>query len=722
MKRLSFLVVAIALLVLPTQTALSQTRTAHSQVGLVSEVKSVAEGKSFDIALNIHPDRGWHIYWTNPGDAGRAPRINWELPEGFEVGELQYPAPHFVPFMGEISYGYDGNTFFLMKVSVPESFDGDVTLTAKANWLACDDEVCVPERADLELTLPKGDGSEYSVWHTDFVATRALHPIPIDWETTFYTTEDRVIVDIELPGGVPDLGEVWLYPGAEKMIDHAMPQELSMSESGLRFEMVAGFKAPEIDETMVVLSSSTDVEHPQSFELMATRVDSLKERTFEKSATVKPGEDFPPALASAGSGGGTSGGSGGGGTSVAPFAIGEFFKILAFAFLGGLILNVMPCVLPILSLKALAVADLSGQDANAARIAGLSYFAGVLVCFAILAILILALRAGGSLVGWAFHLQNPTIILVLALLVTAVGLNFSGVFEIRGSFANLGGLTDKLTRMGGSEFFTGLLAVIIASPCTVPFMGAAIGYAVVQPVVISLAIFAGLAIGFALPYLAVTMFPPVRALLPKPGAWMETMRRILAFPMYATAIWLLWILGGQTGVNNLTIALLLILLLSFVLWCWGRALVSRGFMWRSISGVGALALVAIIVWPQSEQSAEAVMVDEKDWSVATLEELHGDGQAVFAYFTADWCVTCKVNEGVTLHAQKMQVYLLDNEIQVLVGDWTTEDEAITVELAKHGRAGVPLYLYYKPGGDIDNPVILPQLLNHDMVVDMIEQA
>ncbi len=727
MNRKLHVLLGFVCVVLASQVSFAQTRTAHSQVGLVAEVTSVAPGKSFDVALYLNPDPGWHIYWINPGDAGLTPQVNWTLPDGFEVGEFQFPAPHFVPFQALMSYGYNGPTFFIASISVPESVSDEVVLAGKANWLACDDQICVPERADIELKIPQGDGDEFSVWRRDFATTRAQHPIKMDWNASFTTANDSVVVDVEIPEGFPQLSNVWFFPSAKNLIDHAAGQTISLSDGRLRFETTAGFKSDDYEEVMAVITAGPDDERRQAFEIVAKRVDALDSPTFSQSASVSPGDSFPPLQIQSDGGPPPSSGSsqGDGGTSGSSSGVGEFFKNLVFAFLGGLILNVMPCVLPILSLKALAVAELSGQDAKAARNAGLAYFGGVLACFAALAIVLLALRAGGNLAGWAFHLQNPTIILLLALLVTAVGMNFSGVYEIRGSFANLGGLTDRLTSGGGSEFFTGLLAVIIASPCTVPFMGVALGYALVQPVYVALSVFFGLALGFALPYLLVTMFPPLRGLLPKPGAWMETMRKILAFPMYATAIWLIWVLGRQTDVNEIAIVLLLVLVMGFALWSWSHAAATGKFRWRVISGLGALALVAVIAWPEADQSdtgATTASVEEVEWSTSVVEQFHADEKAIFAYFTADWCISCKWNERVALRSNEVQQYFLENDVKVLVADWTLQGPDIAAELQKHGRAGVPMYLYYKPNGDIDKPVILPAALTPGIVIDHIDNA
>ncbi len=724
MKRLSFAILIGLLSVATTVGLNAQVRTANSQVGLVAEVTSIAPGQTIDVALYINPDKGWHIYWINPGDAGRSPRVNWELPDGFEVSEFQFPIPHYVPFMNLMSYGYDGPTFFIAQVTAPDTLDEEIVLSGRADWLTCDDELCVPERANIELKIPRGDGSEFSVWRTDFADTRAQHPIKVDWDASFATTEERTVVDIDLPDGMAPLENPQLFPGAEKLIDHAKAQDISLSDQSVRFEMVAGSKADQYDEIMAVITTETGGGRVQSFELMAQRVDNLPSKSFDQSASVMPGDSFSDS-GGGGSATGSDGGTGastGGTTTEASTSIVEFLKIVGLAFLGGLILNAMPCVLPILSLKALAVANLAGHEPKAARIAGLSYFAGVLVCFGVLAGAMLGLRAGGSLVGWAFHLQHPTTIILLALLMTAVGFNFSGLFEIRGTFGNLGGLSEKLNNMGGSEFFTGLLAVAIASPCTGPFMGIALGYAIVQPLVVSLSVFAGLAVGFAFPYLLVTFFPPVRKILPKPGAWMDSMRRLLAFPMYGTAIWLVWILGQQTSVNNVAVLLILMLLMAFALWAWNRGREFQKARWHVTAGVGAMLLVTILVWPTPDPSAQSLQVKEVDWSEAQLSRFHGQSKPMFVYFTADWCTICKANEALVLRSGKVQQFLADNNVEVLVGDWTSEDPEITAELVQHGRAAVPMYLYYKPDGDIDKPIVLPSVLTPDLIMRTIQDA
>ena len=679
-----------------------QIEKPDTSIELVSEVTSVAEGEPFAIALHLEPKEGWHIYWINGGDAGYAPRMRegWMHPENFVIDELQFQAPHFVPFMNLMSYGYDDSTLFIADVITPSSFDGDVTISAKVDWLACDDSTCVPENGEVSITLPKGDGSISSEWQARFSAARAEHPSETDWNAQFIISETDVVLDVEIPSGITLLHDLWFFPEVEKLIDHAAEQTIHVSDKRIRITTVAGSLYDSYNEFHALLQTVPEQgNRSQSFQIHATRVEQLPSHQFASSKARTPlnfgTENFS--------------------IPEPEDAVKQFFIAFLFAFLGGLVLNVMPCVLPILSLKALSVAELTGSDAQAANIAGWSYTAGVLLCFQILAILLILLRAGGLELGWGFQLQDPITVALLALLVIVVGFNFSGLFEIRGSFANLGGLTSKLTNMRGTgDFFTGLLAVLIASPCTVPGMSLAAGYALAQPWPLLLTIFLGLGIGFALPYLLVTLVPPVRNLLPKPGAWMETFRKLLAFPLYGTAIWLIYVLGSQAGNMAVVTFLSIALIAAFALWSWTRGRETSKVSWHINAGIGAAGIIAIFVWIPPVPAGE--VTPELEWSVAEVERQHAEGKPMFAYFTADWCVSCKWNERVALKSKKVQAYFEENEFIVLVGDWTSYGPEIKRELERHDRAGVPLYLYYEPGGDINNPTILPALLTPNTVI------
>ena len=690
-------------------------RTDNSTVELIAEVQSVAPGEEFAVAFLLKPDPGWHIYWINAGDAGKAASLKWNLPDGFEVGELAFPSPNFVPFGPLMSYGYDEETLLIARIRPPVEIDDTIRLAANANWLICDDNVCIPERAQVELTVPRGDGSVDTSWRAGFAAARAKHPISVPWRATYTSNDERVFFDLQVPVDFQIDGDLWLFPVAEKFIDHAATQVFSVSSNLLRVETLSGPRHARYDETPLVLKmfdSDARGGRNQAFWLDATRVNELGAVEFGDTFERDPGTSVTHATANDPEA-----------SNVIPF-----LRNLLFAFLGGLILNAMPCVLPILTLKALTVVELSSSSVRSARVSGLVYTFGVLVCFCILAIVMFVLRSAGEAVGWAFHLQSPTILILLTLLMVGVGLNFSGVFELRGSFANISGVFDKAFAGKGGEFFTGVLAVIVASPCTVPFMGAALGYALVQPVFAALGIFLGLALGFALPYLVISFVPAMKMILPRPGAWMGTMRRIMAFPMFATAIWLMWIFGGQRGIDALAMVLVAAITLGFVLWTVTRARETSLLRWR-ISGV--FGLVVLLAAAQvarddglvaSPQSAATAHTQEIDWSVETVETLLAENKPVFAYFTADWCITCKYNERVALRSERVLDFFEREGIQVLVGDWTSEDPAITAELERHGRAGVPLYLFYESGASIDSPSILPEILTPDLVIGRLSDV
>lgn len=702
-QTLRFSLISVAMLLFTTVIH-GQLAKPDTKIELVSEVSSVAEDMSFDIALHLEPKDGWHIYWINPGFAGKAPEAVWEHPENFTIGDLQFKTPHFVPFMDYISYGYDGSTLFIVTVDTPETFDGDVTISAKVDWLVCDDSQCIPEDGEVSITLPKGDGSFNDDWHDRFNAARSEHATEVDWNATFSTTESEVVLDVEVPSEVSFVNDVWFFPESQKLIDHAAEQTIRVSDGRIRIQTTAGALYDKYDEIYALLRTAPDADGLSlSFRINSTRVDALESAKFRSTKSRMP-LDF--------------------GTTDSN-ALQKFFMAFLFAFLGGLVLNIMPCVLPILSLKALHVAELTGTDARAARVAGWAYTAGVLLCFQILALSLFLLRAGGQELGWGFQLQDPLILSLLALLVIVVAFNFSGLFEIRGAFANLGGLTTKLTNMRGTgDFFTGLLAVLIASPCTVPGMSLAAGYALAQPWPLLLTIFLGLGFGFALPYLLVTLVPPLRRLLPKPGAWMETFRKLLAFPLYATAIWLISVLGSQAGINGTVMFLSVVLVAAFALWSWTRGRETSKMSWHVVATLSVATVVAMYVWlppttvanTHGTSGTVGTFANEVAWSVEEVERQHAEGKPIFAYFTADWCISCKANERVALKSKRVQRYFEENEFAVLVGDWTSKSADIKRELEKHDRAGVPLYLYYKPGGNINKPAILPAILTPNIVI------
>lgn len=698
----------------------------HTTVELVPEAASVAPGKPLTLALRMTPQPGWHTYWKNPGDSGMETTVTWTLPEGFSAGELQYPTPTRLPFGGELlNFGYAEASTLLVTLTPPETLTpgGTVPITAKAAWLVCDDQQCVPEDAELKLTLPVGDGAADPARRDLFASARAAMPTPVDWPVKFATSDDRFTLHAPwvLPEG--NIQEVLFFPVEDGVISYTAAQDAQIADGVLRLSIQAGYK-PDIDTVSGVLTvRMAGAPQPDAFFITASRDGSLP-------AALPPGKVIT-------SGGMDASSHSSGGSNAAVGASGDAASVslplaLGSALLGGLLLNLMPCVFPILSLKALSLARAGSGSEREARTEGLAYTGGVLATMGLLGGLLLALKAGGEAVGWAFHLQDPRMVALLALLMTAIGLNLAGVFEVT---TRLAGSGQSLVSRGGAQgaFWTGALAVLVATPCTAPFMAAALGATLALPPALSLVIYLALGLGMALPFLLLGFVRPLRALLPRPGAWMDTFRRVLAFPMFATALWLFWILGRQAGLDAMAASLAVALLMALALWLVGRAQ-EAGRPMRFGWGIAALliALAGGLNVPKlgvgkasvsnGAPLATAGSLAPEPFSEAKLSELVQAGKPTFVYFTADWCVTCKVNERVALERAEVAEAFRAAGVTVLVGDWTRRDDAITAVLHRYGRDGVPLYLYFPKGAAADAPVVLPQLLTPALVIDTVARG
>jgi DsbC/DsbD-like thiol-disulfide interchange protein/cytochrome c biogenesis protein CcdA len=637
-------------------------------VRLVAETAAVAPGSAVTVAFVMRPAPGWHGYWRNPGDAGAEPRVQWRLDTGWRADPLQYPVPGRLVVAGLMNYVYAGDYALLAILHVPDTAEPGVSVPvdARLDYLVCTDQVCVPETATVTLILttnrPGAPNPAFAAW-------RQALPRPLASEGRFETAGGRVRIAVPLPPGAV-LADPYFFPATPDAIRYSAAQSLSRNGDFLIVETAAGARAGTLAAIEGVLKIGDNV----GLALTARRGDV-------------PAAGTPVATTP------SDGGEGGGGAST-------FLLALLGALAGGLILNVMPCVFPILSLKALGLARAGETEADARREA-LAYAAGVILTCLALGALLLALRAGGAAVGWAFQLQDPRVILLLLLLVTAISLNLAGLFQLP---ILAGG--GALTRRGGAAgaFFTGVLAAFIATPCTGPFMGAALGAALVLPAAGALAVFAGLGLGLALPFLALGFIPALRRLLPKPGRWMETLQRILSVPMFLTALALAWILGRQTGVDGMALGLAAALVLGLALWWLGRG--ARWFAWVLILLAVAGPLPLVRAEPTVAAQAESPLPSEP-FSEARLAQLRAAGTPVFVYFTADWCLTCKVNERGALASVEVADAFRARGIRVLVGDWTSGDPVIGRFLESEGRSGVPLYLYYGPNRDAE---ILPQIL------------
>jgi len=657
--------------------ASAQVPPTHITPSLVAETMTPAPGSRITLAFAMKPAPQWHGYWQNPGDAGLPTQVEWTAPKGLVFGPLQYPVPQPLLIAGLMNYVYEKDYAQLVTVDVPPGLAPGTKLPIKAklDWLACNPSTCVPEGATLDITLTVGDGTVAPDARARFDHWRAALPKPLGAPAHYEVTNGRFRLELPLPASV-DAAKAYFFSATDGAIDYAAPQTVVHDGDRLVIETAARPNPPAKVDGLVKLAPDMGL-----------------------SLSATPGK---VAAATASAAPGNTGDAGG------------FWFALGGAILGGLLLNIMPCVFPILSLKALSLAR-AGGDARGARSEALAYTAGVVLVCAALGATLLGLRAAGGLAGWAFQLQDPRVIAGLLLLVLAIGLNLAGLFELP---VLSGGNT--LAGAGGKAgaFWTGALAAFVATPCAGPFLGVALGAAILLPAPAAMAIFVGLGLGLALPFLLLGFVPAFRRWLPRPGAWMDLFRHILAVPMLVTALGLAWILGKEAGVNGMGIGLSAALLLALGLWWAGRrqAALKPGAWWPVLAAlIGAVALIAVVPRDAALASpaAEAgtVRFDE-----AKLAELRQQGRPVFLYFTADWCLTCKVNEKAAIDRSEVARAFADKHIVVMVGDWTRGDPAISRFLSAHGRSGVPFYLFYPAGGG--EPRELPQILTPGLLAGL----
>jgi thiol:disulfide interchange protein/DsbC/DsbD-like thiol-disulfide interchange protein len=638
----------------------------HLPMRLVAESATPAAGGQTTLAIVATPEKGWHGYWKNGGDAGLPTEAHWTLPKGVTAGELRYPVPGRLKIAGLMNYVYERPFTLLADLKVPAGLVKGTPLpvTVKLDYLVCTDTICVPESQTLSTRLTVGESAVDAATRGEFDRWRAALPKPLGGDGVIETKGKTVRIAVPLPASVA-VNQAYFFPDRSGVIDHAAAQ--GMERKGDRL-------------ILAIPAAAVPTPGPVSGVLSIGEGQGL-------AFASKPG-----AIASSGEGAGGDHGFGA--------------VTLAFlgAVLGGLLLNIMPCVFPILSLKALSLAR-GGGDERHARAEALAYTAGVVLVCVGLGVVLLALRAGGQSAGWAFQLQDPRVIGILLLLVAGIAFNLAGLFELpTPAFAGRSGA------MG--SFATGALAAFVATPCSGPFMAGALGAALVLPAAAALAVFAGLGIGIALPFIAIGFVPALRRRLPKPGMWMVRLRHILSVPMFLTALALAWILGQEAGVTGMTLGLAAALLASLGFWWTG--LRQHGGKGRAgWPAVAALVLAVAIVVTVKPAAAIAKPTADTGFTEAKLDSLRRQNRPVFAYFTADWCLSCKVNEAAAIERASVREAFDRNKVAVLVGDWTDGDPVLGRFIERHNRAGVPLYLYYAPGAK--EPQVLPQVLTPSML-------
>jgi DsbC/DsbD-like thiol-disulfide interchange protein/cytochrome c biogenesis protein CcdA len=651
----------------------AQVVSSRATASLVTDVDSVAPGRPFRVGLRLQLATGWHTYWQNPGDAGVPPELDFDLSPGATAGPIVWPTPQRVPEGSLMTYSYTDNV--LLPVTIKPSPAGATSIKAHANWLVCRD-ICVPEEGDFRLDLPAGNASP-SAQAPLFAAFDREVPRPSPWHAVVGRDGTLFVQGPELtPATVVD---AWFIPDTPGTILDSAAQPLTVWHGGFTLALRPGKAFRPEGQLSGVLSIRDRSGLETDVVLRAT------------AGTVPP---QPPTMG--------------------------LRRLLGLAFLGGLILNLMPCVFPVLALK---VVGLAGAGKAKARWQGVAYTAGVLVAFAGLGAALLAGRAAGTAAGWGFQFQSPVFVAAMAWLLFAVGLNLSGVYELGTGLVRTGhGLAARPGQLG--SFFTGLLAVVVATPCTAPFMGVAIAAGLAAPPTVTMLVFLAMGLGLAAPYAALAAMPTLWRSAPRPGRWMEVLRQALAFPMYGASAWLVWVVSEEAGPSGVLGTAAGLVLLGFAGWVLGITQGSADRGRRVGQSAATAALLAALAVLSGIAVAPATPSDVAEsgaepFSASRLAALRAEGQPVFVNMTAAWCVTCLVNERVAISSDAVRHAFADHHVTYMKGDWTRQDPQITDYLRENGRDGVPLYVYYPSRGQ---PAVLPQILTENALLSELDRG
>jgi len=676
-------------------------KTEHVEADLIAERTTAQPGQPAVVGLRLRMAEHWHTYWKNPGDSGLPTRIQWELPAGWKAGPIKWPYPTRLPIGPLLNYGYEDEVVLLSELTPPATTpEGTYKVRAKAEWLVCKD-ICIPEKGELDLEVPVAKGAAASNPRYRANIERAYAMLPVEatgWKFDSAVQGGKLVVRMTPPAGATAPKSIAFFPEKEQVIEPAAPQKITRDGAGVRIEMKLADPPP------------AGLQGVKGVAVADAGWPGVPGKAIEVDAPAVASMPAAPAGSTSGAADGGIGGS--------------VFAAILFGLVGGVLLNLMPCVFPVLGIKVLGFVQHAHGHARPMRLQGWAFFAGTVLSFLILAGIMLAMRAGGTQLGWGFQLQSPVVVMLLAVLFFVLALNLSGVFEW-GAFAQ--SLTSKLSAQGryADAFFSGIVASVVATPCTAPFMGAAVGFTLTQDAALALLVFAALGVGMALPVLALSHFPALLQKLPRPGPWMETFKQVLAFPLYATVAWLAWVLGAQAGNDSVLALLGGLVLVAMAAWMFGR-FEHAAAPWRAaVAAILAAAGIAV-AWPNAAPHVGTQGIAHhpgelpwEEWSPEKVAALGAQGRTVFVDFTAAWCVTCQVNKRVALGNEAVVREFAARGVVPLRADWTRQDPRITKALSELGRNAVPVYALYLPGES--TPRLLPEVLTPSLVLAELAQ-
>ena len=736
--RLSRPIAALSVLLLggalaPGRLAVAASSSAdapHVHVQLVVPMSGFNPGTTADAGLYFKIDPGWHVYWKNAGDAGEPPHIKWTLPNGITAGPLQFPAPKRLPLGPLMDFGYENEVLFPFSLDVsPVTKSGWAILHAKVDWLVCQDR-CIPGKAELELTrgvlAPPARPTEMSMDRAIYMRLSGHLPksLPPGVKAVFQPSKGGF--ELFVSTGRAESEGVF-FPADQDLIDNPAPQTVVPSARGL---VLALNKDQNLSANPTELKGVIELSGGRAYEISAlpgkiptapASSFSLPQRIPAKvpasvpanapavvSVPASPAPSPAPVVTAIP-------------RAPVPFTFAGLLRAAGLAFLGGLLLNLMPCVFPVLFLKGLSLVNSGNEERSRLRVHGFVYALGILASFWALVAALLALRAAGSTLGWGFQFQSPVFLALMAGLLFFLGLSLAGQFEIGLSLTSAGGSLAAKQGYAGS-FFTGVLAVVVATPCTAPFMGVALGYALQQNIAVTFAVFTALGLGLAVPYVALTLQPAWTRLLPRPGVWMEVLKQAVSVPIFGTAIWLAWVLARAYGADMLLALLPSFLLLAIAGWFLGHWPAKR---WSTaVAGAILLGVVAVSILAPGKLVASvrrSTSVDTEPgwlaWSPEAVRRAQAAGRPVLVDFTASWCLSCQVNERVALQQPSVQKAFQDGNVALFKADWTRYDDDITQALKAMGRSGVPAYALYAPSQS--EPELLPEVLTPGIVIDAL---